>query len=124
MEIIGQAAGFTPRDVSKGWEGFIAKRQAVIYYQTWRTDLMLNWNYAKDKRDKEGEKKANIAIRRYNRIVPFPEMKIGPETRERSYETYRRTQKLNELGVEQNTFFQRLSSSIEAVFAEADSEDN
>jgi len=123
-EIIGQMLGFTPRDVSKGWEGFIAQQQVVIYYETWKTGLLRKWNYAKETKDKEAVKQANAGIREYNSVVPFPEMKIGGEARIRSFESYLQTRKFNEKKIEQSRPFRRLSSSIEAVFEEGDNGDN
>jgi len=118
MELIAQSAGFTPRALSRGWEGFIAKQQAVIYYETWKGNLLRQWNYAKEKKDQEAVKAANASIRKYNSQVPFPEMKIGSEARRMSYETYLRTRAFNAKQIEQSKAFRRLSDSIEAVYAE------
>lgn len=121
-ELIGQSLGFTPRSISKGWEGFIAQQQAVIYYKTWATGLLRQWNYAKETGDKEAEKETNVEIREYNSIVPFPEMRIGFETRQDSFESYRRTRALNARKIEQSKAYRRLSTSIGAVFEEGDNE--
>ncbi len=123
-ELVGQMLGFTPRELSKGWEGFIAQQQAVIYYSTWKTSLLVDWNYAKETKDKEAVKSANAAIRQYNKVVPFGEMKIGAETRIKSYESYINKRQFNARKIEQNRSFRRLSSSIEAVFEDEDNEDN
>jgi hypothetical protein len=123
LTMITQGMGFTPRDVSKGWEKFLAPQQAIIYYQTWQSSVLEQWNYARDTKDRELEKVANSEIRDYNAAVPFPEMKIGPDLRRQSFETYKTRRKFAEAGVEQNKRFRRLSSSIEAVFEDADKED-
>ena len=121
-EIIGQSLGFTPREVSKGWEAFIAKQQAITYYESWKSSLLRQWNYAHENRDQEEVKRTNAEIRKYNRAVPFPEMKIGPETRQRSYNSYLSTRQFNSRRIEQSRRDRRLSSSIQRVFEEA--EDN
>ena len=123
-ELILQGLGFTPRELSKGWEGFIAQQQAVIYYKTWSSGLLRSWNFARETNDREAEKEANAEIAEYNKIVPFPEMRIGYDTRRQSFETYKTTRKFNALKIEQSTPYRRLSSSIQAVFEEGDSEDN
>ena len=122
MAIAAQAAGFTPRRVSKGWEGYIAQQQSVIYYKSWSDNLLRAWNYANELNDQEAVKTANAAIRKYNNQVPFGEMRIGSETRRNSYESYIRNKRLNAAGVEQNKRFRRLSDSTQAVFEDADSE--
>lgn len=122
-EIIAQLFGFPPREVRKGWESFIAQQQAVIYYETWKSSLLRQWNFAREKNDEEAVKEANAEIREYNSVVPFPEMKIGPKTRRKSYESYLNTRKFNARKIEQSKPFRRLSSSIEAVFEEGNNSD-
>ncbi len=115
-EVILQGLGFTPRDVSKGWEGFIAKQQSVIFYETWKSSVLRQWNYARFNNLEDAVREANEEIRAYNKMVPFPEMKIGPKTRRSSYKTYVTGQDAAAAGVEQRKAFRRLSSSVEAVF--------
>ncbi len=122
-ELLGQALGFTPRDVARGWEGYIAKQQSIIYYESWKTRLLARWNRSKLLRDEEAVKGINAEIRAYNAAVPYPEMKVGFETRRRSYESYLRSRQFNEASVEQRRAFRRLSDSVESVFREAE-EDN
>lgn len=119
-EVIAQALGFTPRDVSRGWEGFIAKQQSVIFYETWKTSLLRQWNYSKYNGLEEAVKEANQEIREYNKVVPFAEMKVGPATRRQSYLSYVSGQKHEQAEIEQRKAFRRLSDSVEAVFAEGD----
>lgn len=119
-ELVAQALGFTPRDVSKGWEGFIATQQSITYYETWKTSILRQWNYAKFNGDEEAVKEANQEIRAYNKAAPFPELKIGPKTRRASYSSYVNSQNLNRAGVEQSKAFRRLSNSTQAVFEDND----
>ena len=122
-EIIMQGLGFPAREVAKGWEGFIAQQQSVIYYETWKTGLLRQWNYAQEKRDTEAVKEIDIEIRAYNSQVPFGEMRIGMKTRKASWDSYMRTRQFNEAQIEQSKAFRRLSSSIEEVFEAGDNED-
>jgi len=122
-EIVAQSLGFTPRELSRGWEGFIAKQQSIIYYRSWRTGLLLKWNHAKVTGNKEAEKSTNAEIREYNTAVPFGEMRVTSEVRIQSFETYRRARQFTAADVEQSRPFRRLSSSIEAVFEEENTED-
>ena len=119
-ELIAQALGFTPRDVSKGWEGFIAQQQAVVYYETWKSSLLRQWNYAKETKDEEAVKETNAEIREYNSVVPFPEMKIGPDARFRSFQSYMKSRQYTGAKTEQSSTSRRLSSSIQDVFEESE----
>ena len=122
-EIVAQTLGFTPREVSKGWEEYISIQQAVVYYETWRTGLLRQWNHAHETGDVEAQKVFNQEIRDYNKAVPFPEMRIGPTARRQSYETYIRTRRMNEKKLEQRRPFRRLASSIEKVFSDGEEEE-
>jgi hypothetical protein len=122
MEVVAQGLGFTPREVSKGWEGYIAVQSAVTYYETRKTSLLRDWNYYKMNRDDEGVKETNRKIREYNRMVPDPAMKIGPDARERSFETYVRQHAFNARRIEQSARSYRYASSIQKVYEDA--EDN
>lgn len=115
-ELVAQALGFTPRDVSKGWEGFIAAQQSITYYETWKTSILRQWNYSKFNGDEEAVKEANQEIKAYNAAAPYPELKIGPATRRNSYKSYVNSQTKNRAGVEQSKAFRRLSNSTQAVF--------
>ena len=119
-EVIAQGLGFTPRDVSKGWEGYIAQQQAVIYYETWKASLLRQWNYAKFNGDGEGVTELNMAIRDYNKQVPYGAMRIGPAIRRRSYEAYVRSQNINSAGIEESRAFRPLSDSIQSIFEQSD----
>ena len=129
-ENYGQMMGFTPTETSLGdkeegslgWEAYIASQQSVIYYKTWRQNVLRHWNFAKEKDDREAVIEAEAAIRGYNRMVPFPEMKIGPETRIKSYENYVRDRRMNERQIDENKPYRRLVDSVRAVFEEPDNE--
>ena len=122
LEATLQAMGFTPRSVSKGWEGFIAEQSAVTYYEAWATSLLRDWNYAQENRDEEAKKEANAAIRQYNNQVPYNSMKIGPDKRRQSWESWQANRKFNENRIERNKAFRHLSSEIRKVYEDADSQ--
>lgn len=122
MEVALQALGFTPREVSQGWEGYIAAQSVVKYYEVWKTNLLRDWNYSKMNGDDEAVKRYNVEIRAYNRIVPYPEMKIGPDTRRQSVENYYRTHAFNQRRIERSERSRRLSSEVLEVYKDA--EDN
>ena len=122
-ELIGQALGFTPREVSVGWEKYIAQQQSILYYKTWKTSVLRQWNYARELNDTEAIKEANADIREYNKVVPYGEMRIGPDARRSSWESYIRTRQFSERQIEQSKAFRRLSSEVEAVFEEGDKTD-
>lgn len=125
LENYAQMFGFTPRETTEGWESYIAQQQSMKFYQTWRTNLLVEWNFAREKNDQEAVKDANKAIRDYNKQVPFPEMKIGAETRISSYENYVKSRRLNEREIEQSKIYRRLRDSVRGAFEneDRDSED-
>lgn len=124
LEIAAMALGFMPEEVSRGWKGYIAERQAVVYYEQWKQAILRDWNYAHENKDWEAVKIKNKEIREYNSSVPFPEMKVGLDVRRRSYESYRRLHRYNELRIERSRASRRLSSLIQDIYETADSEDN
>ena len=123
-ELTLQGLGFTPRSISRGWEGYIAAQSAITYYEAWKANILRDWNHHRTNNDEEGVKTANAEIRAYNRMVPFPEMKIGGEARMQSYESYRRNHLFNENQIEQSKYVRRLSDSILSVYQDADKLDD
>ena len=116
MELVLQSLGFTPREVSKGWEEFIAVQQTIRYYESWKGMLLSSFNDAYDMKDDEQKKEVRQRIKEYNRQVPFGEMKITSRSLLDSRRSYQRSHVLNERGIDPQRSYRRLRSEVQDVF--------
>jgi hypothetical protein len=119
-DLAATAFGFQPTKLSEGWEQLFAKREATLFYRTWKSDLLTDWNWARaDGGDREGRADMMKAIRKYNSQVPYPEMRISSKTLKRSADAYDRTQKKSGAGIALQTEYRRLQNSIKQSFSNA-----
>ncbi len=117
-ELLLQAAGFTPTRRSAGWEKIIAKREVVEFYKTMRSKLVRDYVYGREIRDRELIADAFAAVRKYNKQVPFPEMKISNKALGQAFKTRFDDLQKAQRGFPQQDQFRRLDRSIEEVFEE------
>lgn len=83
-EVAGKALGFQPRSVSQEREDAYYRQEAQRYYALRREMLLTSLFDRLRVHDKEGMKEVHLAIGKYNAQVPYPILKLGPETVKRS----------------------------------------
>jgi hypothetical protein len=83
-----KALGFQPTKVSRGWERVTAEKEYVEYYRMMQAQLMRDINAARWAKDREGTADAMKALKEYNKIVPYPELKVNDDTLMQSFERY------------------------------------
>jgi hypothetical protein len=103
-----QAFSFTPRKLTKGWEGRIATQEVVGYYDAQKNELLNALNYARDTKDQDARADAMRAIKQFNNVVPYPEMKISGETIGKSWESFRRIRARTSRGIALQNSYLRL----------------
>jgi len=118
MEIAAQMLGFTPRDVSKGWEAALAKRERVLFYESWKRSLMRSFNFHKLYEDSDSADKSLEAIREYNDQVPYPEMKVTADSLYRSLQEFARNRAEAGKSIPAQRSMIRLSREIEDLYRE------
>lgn len=124
LEIMTQALGFMPTKVSEGWEGYIAKQNAIGFYDGWKTELLSAHNRALEEKDAAGKKEALTEILKYNQIVPFPEMGISQAVLSRSWSSYYTSRmKASRNEVLQRQYI-RLGEEYQAAYARLEQGDN
>lgn len=116
MELFGQSLGFTPSEITTGWEKTRAEQEAVRYYRTWMEGILKQHNYAFVQEDREAVADARKRILEYNEQVPYPEMKIGSKTLKSSLGSYVESRAKADAGIESQKRFQRLRQGIEANY--------
>jgi hypothetical protein len=122
LELFGQGLGFTPTELTEGWERTLAQREGVNYYRMRMEGLLKahNWTFLNE--DEDAKRDALQKIKEYNEVVPWPELKIGPKTIKESLVAYAESQKMTEMGMEQQKRYVRLRQSIEAAYADSPAE--
>jgi len=115
MELIGQALGFTPTKLSKGWEAYMAEKEMVNYYKAASSELQRQFNWALLQEDREALADVRKAITEYNGNVPYPEMRMRPEDIKSSARSYLRQQATAKAGID-NPKYRRLQKSIEEAY--------
>lgn len=118
MEVAAQMLGFTPSSVSKGWEKMQAQREAVVYYEVWKRNLLANFNRAKLYEDSEDAQEALQDIKDYNGDVPYPELRISADTLNRSLQEFARTRAEAGKSIPPQRNSVRLSREIADLFRE------
>lgn len=98
-EVIGQALGFRPTRVATTQEKIAAQRDAAQYYSAQKQILLGQYFYARKNADREGLADVNSAIARYNKAVPFPELRLTFRDRAQSYRSRLVSQRKRELGM-------------------------
>lgn len=88
MELVLQTFGFTPTRVSRGWQQYMAELEATQYWTARKSLLTMDFNYASEQKDREGQADAVSAIKEYNNVVPYPAMKVSMEDLKRSHSAY------------------------------------
>lgn len=85
MEIVAQAAGFTNTRVSRAWDKAGMLREAEMFWAGRRGGLYAQYYRAKSYNDKDGLEAVMKAVERYNKSVPFSQMRIGKKDLEKSF---------------------------------------
>ena len=116
MELFGQALGFTPTELSEGWEKKMAERDAVNYYRTLQATVLAQHNYAMMQEDREAITDMREAILEYNSQVPFPEMKLTPKLIRQSAKMFLENQIKAGMGEGADKKYRRLAKSIEEAY--------
>jgi hypothetical protein len=128
IELIGQAGGFTPTKVSRGWERYMAERELVQYYQARSAALTKAYSHAVYLQDREAMADTMKAIQTYNSAVPYPEMRIGASldgknTLAQSVVDYVESQQKHKLGKGEALKYYRLVEEIRAGYKNPVAED-
>jgi hypothetical protein len=97
-ELYGMAFGFPPTRLTESLEVQQWQRRASTYYQTRYRTLLEDINFAAYNGDREAYARAMKAKDAFNRTVPYPRMRISPETLSDSKEAYFKARKERELG--------------------------
>jgi len=118
MEIAAQAFGFTPSKVSRGWEAYLAKKDVVVYYETWRRSLLRQHNFSRLYEDSDDAQAAIQGIREFNADVPYPEMRIGGKVLQQSLEDFARQRALAGKSIPVQKSNLRLSREIQELYEE------
>jgi hypothetical protein len=116
MELIGQALGFTPTKLAKGWEAYMAEKEAVNYYKAASSELQRQINWAFLQEDREAMADVRKKVSEYNMSVPYPEMRMRPEDIRSSLKSYLRQQAMAKAGIDSKKY-RRLEKSIEEVYS-------
>ena len=111
MELVGQALGFTPSKVTRGWERYMAEKELVNYYELHKAKTLKNFYHAVYTEDREAIKDAQEGITQYNETVPYPEMGINAKTVREGTRRYIDSQLKNEKGVSGRKTY-RLEQSV------------
>ena len=117
MELLMLSLGFQSSRLTKGWEKLIAQQEAIAYYQSLKTELLTDFNYAQSQGNTRAVEKLKKEIKQYNRMVPWPEMSITGDTLRRSYGTYLRTRAKAGQGLALQTSYIRLQRDVQEAFA-------
>jgi hypothetical protein len=118
IEVYSQMLGFTPSSVSTGWENYLAQREIISYYETWRRSLLAHHNRARLNGDPEEIAAQIDHVKDYNSRVPFPEMRISAQVLQNSLEDFYRQRALagREIPRQRNSI--RLSREIQDLYRE------
>lgn len=107
-ELIFQGLGFQSRRTSVGWQEYIHRKESVRYYQGRKRGILRNYVYAFVNNDREGKADMEKEIRRYNKMVPFPEMAITGQDRSTAIKNYMTSRKKAEIGMAEPQDYLRL----------------
>lgn len=118
LEVAAQGLGFTPSRVSRGWETYIAEREVTSYYESWRRSLLRQHNYARLMEGSEAGREMLEKIKEYNKQVPYPEMRIGSDTLNRSLQEFARSRAEAGKSIPQQRQYMRLSKEIRELYEE------
>lgn len=110
-----QALGFPPSEINQKQERTFAANDAIQFYRGYRTAAM--GAYWKAMQFDEPKGPALELIKRYNRQVPFPEMKIGAEDIRRSILQRAKESGYREAGTLQEKRYRRLYDEVLGPFA-------
>lgn len=116
MELASQAFGFTPSKVTRGWEQYLAEKEVVTYYASWRQSLLAHNNAAHLSGDSEQVDLQMRHITEYNDAVPFPEMKLtGPVLQESLLQFYK-DRALAGRDIPRQRSYRRLEDSVKQLY--------
>jgi len=114
-EIIGKGMNFNPTAVSEKREENWAKRQAVDYWTTQRSLLQRQYNFARDRNDREGEADVRKKIENFNDKVIDARMRLRPFDLNSNYRQHRKEVRKLELGIDPRNV-RNLTADVEASF--------
>lgn len=118
-ELIGTALGFNPARISQRWDRKMQEEEAIRFWQTRQGILMDQLFQAKMVvKDREGTADVMSAIKRYNKSVPFPSLRIGGKEMLESLRTQELTRRKKELGVGGGRRYVPLRRSIQQLHPE------
>ena len=118
MELVGQALGFSPLKVTRGWERYMAEKELVNYYELHKAKVLKQFYHAAYTDDREAIKDAQEGITQYNETVPYKEMGISAKTIREGTRRYIDSQLKNEKGVSGRKTY-RLEQSVRELYPEA-----
>lgn len=118
MEVAAQAFGFTPSRVNKGWDEYMAEREVVAYYESWRRSTMGHFNSAYTNEDDGNKEHSMDEVRNFNESVPYPEMRISSEVLNKSLEEYARQRAIAGKSLPAKRSEIRLTSEIREKYSE------
>jgi hypothetical protein len=121
VELLGQAGGFTPSRVTRGWEQYMAERELVQYYKARSQALVKEFSHAIYVQDREYQADVWRAIQEYNSSVPYPEMTVGwtrsgKNTLADSVVNYVKSQTEHKLGSGDEIKYRRLVEELRAGY--------
>lgn len=117
-ETVGQALGFTPTKLSRKWDQQTMQREVIGFWTIQRGMLFRQYDHAKVVGDKEAERDAIAAIRRFNNEVPFPTKRISISDLKRSARERVRRRKLREKGIPTTRRDIPIAQEVQGLFPE------
>lgn len=115
-ELLLQGVGFAPTAVTRARRAVAAAKEVEIYYETRRRALLGSLNYAYQSGGREEAREALGEITRYNRDVPYPELRIKRSSIERSRKAFLKRRRAQETGRAPEEIFVRLSQETRGPY--------
>lgn len=115
-EIVIQGLGAAPSRINQERELRWTQQEHARYYQTRRTMIMMQFDYARQSRDPEAIADARRALRSYNLTVPHPALRIRAKDLRTSVKNRQRTRALQERNLPSSRKERGLFRQIEENF--------
>jgi len=79
-EIIAQGLGFNPTRLNQAFTRDRALQEVLAYWEIRKGILLKQFDYAREQKDSKGIADVRASMRRYNRDIPFKELRITRKT--------------------------------------------
>lgn len=121
MEALATGLGFQSTRLTRQWDFIAANKEVEMYYTGSRTMLVKELFRAVRLKDADGKADALDAIRRFNKEVPYPAMKVTRDTLDRSLKARKRELQLREHDIPSQKMLRPLRKEMEGLYPEVES---